>query len=300
MMGGFTQQVRNPDSWEGWYWGAKHVWGQGLPGHDVPGRQPVSRTSPRTATWCCSGAATRRPLPGASPGSTPRRLCYFWTQAGIKQVYICPDLNYGAAVHADKWIPMLPNTDAALQLAIIYMWINEGTYDKEYVKTHAVGMDKVAGLRPGQGRRHPQDAGMGLDEMRRAGMDDQGPGQGVGQEDNLHHPLLRRLHDPRPVLARARPAGVHPARHAGTRRARRPPVPDNLLRACRGLKASTASASLTRTLQRTAHEVPCWTTIDAWGKQLIPKTLHPGRHSQPAAYFLRQRRPGDARRKTSS
>ena len=24
-MGGFTQQVRNPDSWEGWYWGSKHV-----------------------------------------------------------------------------------------------------------------------------------------------------------------------------------------------------------------------------------------------------------------------------------
>ena len=31
-IGGFTQQVRNPDSWEGWYWGAKHVWGQGLVG----------------------------------------------------------------------------------------------------------------------------------------------------------------------------------------------------------------------------------------------------------------------------
>ena len=27
LMGGFTLQVRNPDSWEGWYWGAKHVWG---------------------------------------------------------------------------------------------------------------------------------------------------------------------------------------------------------------------------------------------------------------------------------
>jgi trimethylamine-N-oxide reductase (cytochrome c) len=26
-LGGFTQQVRNPDSWEGWYWGTKHVWG---------------------------------------------------------------------------------------------------------------------------------------------------------------------------------------------------------------------------------------------------------------------------------
>ena len=27
MLGGFTLQVRNPDSWEGWYWGAKHIWG---------------------------------------------------------------------------------------------------------------------------------------------------------------------------------------------------------------------------------------------------------------------------------
>ena len=52
--------------------------------------------------------------------------------AGNKAIYICPDLNYAAAVHADKWIPILPNTDAALQLAIAYVWITEGTYDKEY------------------------------------------------------------------------------------------------------------------------------------------------------------------------
>ena len=25
--GWWTQQLRNPDSWEGYYWGAKHVWG---------------------------------------------------------------------------------------------------------------------------------------------------------------------------------------------------------------------------------------------------------------------------------
>jgi len=28
-LGGFTQQQRNPDSWEGWYWGSMHVWGTG-------------------------------------------------------------------------------------------------------------------------------------------------------------------------------------------------------------------------------------------------------------------------------
>jgi trimethylamine-N-oxide reductase (cytochrome c) len=28
--GGWTQQIRNADSWEGWFYGAMHVWGTGL------------------------------------------------------------------------------------------------------------------------------------------------------------------------------------------------------------------------------------------------------------------------------
>ena len=60
---------------------------------------------------------------------------------GSKQISIAPDLNYYAGVHADKWIPILPNTDAALQLAIAYTWIKEGIYDKEYVATHVVGFE---------------------------------------------------------------------------------------------------------------------------------------------------------------
>jgi molybdopterin guanine dinucleotide-containing S/N-oxide reductase-like protein len=81
--------------------------------------------------------------PWGFTGQFASRLCYFWSEAGIKQVYICPDLNYAAGIHADKWIPILPNTDAALQLAIAYVWIKEGTYDKEYVATHTVGFDKI-------------------------------------------------------------------------------------------------------------------------------------------------------------
>ena len=41
MMGGFTQQVRQPDSWEGWYWGSKHVWGQGFQGMMSPAANVV-------------------------------------------------------------------------------------------------------------------------------------------------------------------------------------------------------------------------------------------------------------------
>jgi len=141
-MGGYTQQIRNADSWEGWYYGAEHVWGQGLFGHYFPANNVLKDIidhcslllvwggDPETTTW-------------GFCGQLASRVSYFWTELGIKQVYICPELNYGAAVHADKWIPVLPNTDAAMQLAIIYTWIKEGTYNKEYVATHAVGFDKV-------------------------------------------------------------------------------------------------------------------------------------------------------------
>ncbi len=72
----------------------------------------------------------------------PSRLCSWLTEIGVKSVYVCPDLNYGAAIHGDKWIPILPNTDVALQLAIAYLWLTEDTYEKDYIATHAYGFDK--------------------------------------------------------------------------------------------------------------------------------------------------------------
>ena len=88
--------------------------------------------------WGCDQETT----PWAWSGQQASRLSYWFTDLGIKQIYICPDLNYAAAVHADKWIPIRPNTDAAMRLAIAYTWITEGTYDREYVDTHTYGFDK--------------------------------------------------------------------------------------------------------------------------------------------------------------
>ncbi len=142
-MGGFTIQVRNPDSWEGWYWGSKHVWGQGIQGNYWPAHNIVkdsTENSEMVLFWGCDPETT----PWGFTGQFASRLMYFWKDIGIKQVYICPDVNYGCAVHADKWIPVLPNTDAALQLAIAYVWIKEGTYKKDYVETHVVGFDKFS------------------------------------------------------------------------------------------------------------------------------------------------------------
>jgi trimethylamine-N-oxide reductase (cytochrome c) len=141
LLGGYTEQTRNPDSWEGWYWGAKHVWGEEPVGQ---GRQcnlipDIAEFCELLLYWGCDAETTS----WGWAGQIASRLMYWFTELGIKSIFVCPDLNYSAAIHADKWIPILPNTDAALQFAIAYVWITGGTYDKEYVATHTIGFDKV-------------------------------------------------------------------------------------------------------------------------------------------------------------
>ena len=143
IVGGYTQVCRNADSWEGWYWGAEHVWGTGSCGLMTPADNLFDDIIKNTQQLIHIGADLET-TPWGFSGQFPSRACYFWTEMRIKQVFICPDLNYSAAVHADKWIPILPNTDAALLLAIAYIWIGEGTYDKAYVDTHVVGFEKFS------------------------------------------------------------------------------------------------------------------------------------------------------------
>jgi len=141
LFGGYTFQVRQPDSWEGWVWGAKHVWGCEPIGQQVPQSNlvyDISKNADLLLFWGCDQETTT----WGWPGQLPSRLSYWWSELGIKQIYIAPDCNYANAVHADKWIPILPNTDAALYLAIAYLWFRDGTYDKEYLETHAYGVDR--------------------------------------------------------------------------------------------------------------------------------------------------------------
>ena len=140
-LGSFTYQARQPDSWEGWYWGAKHVWGQDPigKGNVANVMQDIARNTDILLHWGCDEETT----PWAWGGQTASRLSFWLSELGIKRVYVCPDLNYAAAVHADKWIPVLPNTDAALHCAIMYVWLTEDTWDKEYVDTHVVGFESL-------------------------------------------------------------------------------------------------------------------------------------------------------------
>jgi molybdopterin guanine dinucleotide-containing S/N-oxide reductase-like protein len=141
LMGGYTQAVRNADSWEGWYWGAKHVWGNGENGLLLPADNIMNDVTQNTDMIIHIGADLET-TPWGFAGQFPTNVLYFWQRLGKKQVFVSPDLNYSGAIHASKWIPILPNTDAAMHLAIAYVWMTENTYDKDYVATHVVGFDK--------------------------------------------------------------------------------------------------------------------------------------------------------------
>jgi len=69
------------------------------------------------------------------------RMSQWIHSLGVKYVYIDPALNFSGCYLADKWIPVLPNTDAALYLGIAYVWLTEALYDKEYVERLAVGYE---------------------------------------------------------------------------------------------------------------------------------------------------------------
>ncbi|MCL2110774.1 MAG: molybdopterin-dependent oxidoreductase [Clostridiales bacterium] len=140
LLGGYTVQMRNEDSWEGWYWGSKHVWG----GEPVGQPQPSGNVWPdiaKHADTLLFWAADPEVTAAGFEGYVPSKLSYWLHSLGQKFIFIDPALNFTGVNQADKWIPVLPNTDAALGLAICYVWLTEGCYDKEYVKTHVVGAE---------------------------------------------------------------------------------------------------------------------------------------------------------------
>jgi len=143
---GWTITIRNPDSWEGLYWGSKHVWGGeglsagGAPDNNGPNCYLDFMENGELLIWWGGDPETTRQKDMTQFSASK---VWFWlTDAGKKQIWITPDLNYSACIHADRWIPILPATDVALGLAIAYVWITEGLYDKQYVETHTYGFEE--------------------------------------------------------------------------------------------------------------------------------------------------------------
>ena len=138
---GWTQIDHNPDSWEGWFWGATHHWGHSARnggGEAYSTVEDCMQNAEMVVFWSSDPEATSG-VYGASEG-TIRRL---WLKDLSKRfVHIDPFYNHTAALLGGKWIAPKVGTDSAMILAIAYVWITENLYDKKYVETRTVGFDK--------------------------------------------------------------------------------------------------------------------------------------------------------------
>lgn len=137
---GFTRVHHNPDSWEGWYWGAMHHFGNsmrvGLPGH-YGLVEDCLKEAEMIVFWSSDPESTNGYASGLE--GTQRR---FWAkELGIEMVHIDPNLNPTAQLFGGRWIPIRPGTDPAMAIAIMNVWVNEGLYDKEYVAQRTTGFD---------------------------------------------------------------------------------------------------------------------------------------------------------------
>jgi trimethylamine-N-oxide reductase (cytochrome c) len=134
---GWTPVVHNPDSWEGWYWGAMHHWGQsmhlGAP-ESYGTVEDCLKECEMVVFWSSDPEATSG-VYGAFEGTVRRQ---WLKELGINLVHIDPYYNHTAAMLGGKWLAPRPATDNALALAVAYVWITENLYDKEYVakRTH--------------------------------------------------------------------------------------------------------------------------------------------------------------------
>ena len=74
LLGGYTLQMRNPDSWEGWAWGAKHVWGMEVVGQMQPETNvmlDIARNSESLLFWVWTVDHSPGILMAGRPGGSP-------------------------------------------------------------------------------------------------------------------------------------------------------------------------------------------------------------------------------------
>src|SRR5680860_164214 len=137
---GWTPVHHNPDSWEGWFWGAMHHWGQSARngGGETYGTvEDLLKHAEMVVFWSADPEATSG-VYGAHEGTVRRR---WLKELGIPMVHIDPFYNHTAALLEGKWLAPRPGTDSALVLALAYVWITEDRYDKQYVADRTVGFD---------------------------------------------------------------------------------------------------------------------------------------------------------------
>ena len=127
---GATTTMLNPDSWEGWYWGAMHHYGHSMRNGaaEIYGQVEDCLQEAEMIVYWSSDPEVTSGVYGSFEGTVRRQ----WAkELGIEMVHIDPFLNETAAFMGGKWLAQRPTTSPALAQAITYVWIKEDLYDKD-------------------------------------------------------------------------------------------------------------------------------------------------------------------------
>lgn len=138
---GVTRVVLNPDSWEGWYWGAMHHHGNSmrLGATGGYGTMNDALSECEQIVYWASDPESQFGAYGGTEGSE-RKL---WAkELGIESIHINPHYSPTAAFTGGKWLPIRPGTDTALAFAIMHVWITEDLYDHHFVENRSTGFDE--------------------------------------------------------------------------------------------------------------------------------------------------------------
>lgn len=160
---GYTAVLDNPDSWEGWHWGATHTygfyWRLGMPEpYDM--LEDALKHTEMVVFWSNDPDSTR----GVYTGSDAAIWRQWLKEKGVKMVVIDPFHNYTAAAMGAKWLAPRPGTDTALALAIANVWITDGTYDKAYVADRTLGFEEFRDYVTGRSDGVPKTPAWAADE----------------------------------------------------------------------------------------------------------------------------------------
>lgn len=138
---GVTRVVINPDSWEGWYWGAMHHHG-GSMRLGLPSGYGTLRDALEHADQIVYWASDPESQFGAYGGTETSERRLWAKELGIESIHINPHYSPTAAFTGGKWLGVKPGTDTALALALMHVWIEEGLYDTWFVENRTTGFDE--------------------------------------------------------------------------------------------------------------------------------------------------------------
>jgi len=137
----YTPILDNPDSWEGWMWGATHMWGfywrLGQP-EQFDLLQDAFKHTDMIVFWSNDPDSTH----GIYSGQESNIWRVWLKEMGMKCVFIDPFYNYTNAVMDGTWLAPRPGTDAALAAAIAYTWFEDDTYDHDFVERKTIGIEE--------------------------------------------------------------------------------------------------------------------------------------------------------------